>query len=148
MQAASLTGLFACQYWKNQYKRVRPAQLFPGLLPPIATPGHASFPSGHATQARLVFRCLLSVLPTAPFAGTGTGTASLARMFGFAGEQLAQRIARNREIAGLHYPSDSRGGQLLADKLFDNILKPAAAPSSSAMPVYKGLVAAAKKEWK
>ncbi len=32
---------------------------------------------------------------------------------------LARRIARNREIAGLHYPSDSEAGKTLANESLD-----------------------------
>ena len=142
MQAASLMGLFCVQYWKNRYKRVRPAQLFPGLLPPIATPGHAAFPSGHATQAQLVYRCLHSVLPTTRIPGSKMSPADIAKP-GL--KTLALRIARNREIAGLHYPSDSIGGRHLADKIFKKILIPAT--TGTAMPIYKGFFVAAKREW-
>ena len=125
--------------------------MFPGLLPPIATPGHASFPSGHATQAQLVFRCLSSVLASPPPPPTPPlvvgGSLSLQEMFDRAGKELAIRIARNREIAGLHYPSDSLGGQILADKLFNNILNPAAEAASSPMPAYQRLVVLARREW-
>lgn len=30
--------------------------------------------------------------------------------------RLAERIARNREVLGLHYPSDSKAGKFLADQ--------------------------------
>jgi len=34
-------------------------------------------------------------------------------------ERLAQRISRNREVLGLHYPSDSLAGKSLATQTFD-----------------------------
>ena len=152
MHAASLIGLFCVQYWKNRYKRVRPAQLFPGLLPPVATPGHASFPSGHATQAQLVFRCLLQLMSKKLI---GSSTQSPYTIADPAAGRLARRIARNREIAGLHYPSDSAGGRYLADKIFNNILALAVTPLPETeptayvidMPLYQAMVSEATQEW-
>ena len=43
-------------------------------------------------------------------------------------DELADRIARNREIAGLHFESDSKAGENLAQSLFDVL-------SSNALPV-------------
>jgi hypothetical protein len=31
---------------------------------------------------------------------------------------MAERISRNREVLGLHYPSDSAAGKLLADQTY------------------------------
>ncbi len=36
--------------------------------------------------------------------------------------QAANRIARNREIAGLHYPSDSKAGAMLAGQLYKKLM--------------------------
>jgi hypothetical protein len=84
-------------YYKGTFNRPRPSQLCPALAPPIAVPGHASFPSGHATQSMLMALCLIDVLPVVPTPNTA----------GNVWEEdlkvLAHRIARNREIAGLHY---------------------------------------------
>src|SRR5262249_44046104 len=96
---ASLTGLFVVMYFKNMYQRPRPSLLCPGLLPPIQVPGHASYPSGHSTQAHLIAECVKLVLPS-----------SVKPALSYDLDQLAQRIARNREIAGLHYKSDSDAG--------------------------------------
>jgi UDP-N-acetylmuramoylalanine-D-glutamate ligase len=78
------------------------------LLPPIVVPGHASFPSGHSTQTHLMVLCMNDVLTGA----TQPAANVTAMVDDFA--TLAHRIARNREIAGLHYPSDSKAGKDLA----------------------------------
>jgi membrane-associated phospholipid phosphatase len=101
---ASLVGTFVAMYFKAWYGRPRPSQLCPALLPPIEVPGHASFPSGHSTQAHLMALCMNQVLGGLPQQAT---------MFDDLWT-LADRIARNREIAGLHYPSDSLAGVLIA----------------------------------
>jgi hypothetical protein len=101
---ASLVGTFVAMYFKGRYARPRPSQLCPALLPPIEVPGHASFPSGHSTQAHLMALCMDSVLDTLvqkPVMDDDLWT-------------LADRIARNREIAGLHYHSDTIAGRLIA----------------------------------
>jgi hypothetical protein len=54
---------------------------------------------------------------------------------------LADEIARNREIAGLHYPKDSEGGARIADLLDTAILIP------NAVPMFDSAIAAAVGEW-
>ena len=44
--------------WVTNPNRPRPSQLCPALLPPIDPPGHASYPSGHATETTLVYHIL------------------------------------------------------------------------------------------
>ncbi len=101
---ASLVGTFVAMYFKGQYQRPRPSQLCPALLPPIEVPGHASFPSGHSTQAHLMALCMNDVLNGLP-----QQAAMVDDLW-----TLADRIARNREIAGLHYASDTAGGVAFA----------------------------------
>src|SRR5215831_17744996 len=91
------------------FRRPRAAQYSPALLPPIHVPGHASFPSGHATEAYLIALCLKEVMPSAACAPAGD-VSPLMRM--------ARRIARNREVLGLHFPSDSKAGRHLAEETF------------------------------
>ena len=62
LHIASLIGSYAVLYYKGLRDRPRPSQLCPALLPPIPMPGHASWPSGHATQAWLKALCMEHVL--------------------------------------------------------------------------------------
>jgi hypothetical protein len=95
------------QYFKAEYKRQRPAQLCSALLPPIQAPGHASYPNGHSTQAHLMAYCVALVLPE----NVRPKLQNNLRV-------LADRIGRNREIAGLHYRSDTIAGVTLAQSIF------------------------------
>ena len=54
---------------------------------------------------------------------------------------MADSIARNREIAGLHYAKDSEGGSRLADLLNDNIL------AGTAVQMLYDAINAAADEW-
>jgi len=127
---SSLTALFVVMHYKKKYGRPRPSMLAPALLPPIAVPGHASYPSGHATQAHLIKHCVLDVLALTSAAEQATYTSNLTA--------LAQRVARNREIAGLHYKSDSDAGELLAHEVHSLL---------ATRPAYVAAYVAAQAEW-
>ena len=148
MNIASLIGLYCCLYWKGYYLRVRPSQLLPALMPPISIPGHASFPSGHATQSALISLCVQQALPGAdftsqvPVGAPDDGSTCEAMQPGL--DALAARIARNREIAGLHYPSDTVGGQTLATNIFKKILLNA---GSNGLTSYADVLSKAQSEW-
>ena len=101
---ASRIGTFVAMYFKGLYARPRPSQLCPALLPPVEVPGHASLPSGHSTQAHLMALCMNKV-----FSGLPQQSTMVDNLW-----TLADRIARNREIAGLHYPSDTAAGEAIA----------------------------------
>jgi hypothetical protein len=106
MQIALRTGELQSIHYKYQFNRPRASTLAPWLMPPIEVPGHASFPSGHSTQSHLVALVLGEVMPC-----WARGKYGPLR-------QLAERIARNREVLGLHYPSDSKAGEKLATASF------------------------------
>jgi hypothetical protein len=140
VEIAGRVGQFQALYYKRVFNRARPSQFSPLLLPPIHVPGHASFPSGHATESRLIARCLEQVMPPAaaippPPAGPVPPPDSSPL------RQMAQRIARNREVLGVHYPSDSLAGKTLADASFQILM------SCPTMQGPNGLIALAKKEW-
>lgn len=103
---AQSVGERVVMQFKHQIALVRPWQVSAHVAPVIPTPGHGSLPSGHATQAFM-------------------GAVVLARLLGLADDdpttkllrRLAQRIAHNRVVAGVHYPMDSVAGYLLGDVL-------------------------------
>ena len=61
LYSASQIALMAAMHFKYKFNRARPVQLYPPL-PPCETPGHASYPSGHATQSRMMENCMGLVL--------------------------------------------------------------------------------------
>jgi acid phosphatase (class A) len=126
MQIALRTGELQAIHYKYRFNRPRASTLAPWLMPPIEVPGHASFPSGHSTQSHLVALVLGEVMPA--WARGKNGPL----------RQLALRIARNREVLGLHYPSDSKAGEKLAIGSF-LLLR--------TCPTVKAMINAARKEW-
>ncbi|MGH8759027.1 MAG: phosphatase PAP2 family protein [Burkholderiales bacterium] len=90
--------------FKHAFACPRPVELSPQIQPMIPTPGHASWPSGHATEAYLTATLLQALLPH--------GSKYKEQL-----ERLAARIAVNRTVAGLHYPVDSAVGRLLGTAL-------------------------------
>lgn len=112
IQVAGTVGL----HYKLQKMRPRPSQVCPALVPIIPVPAHPSFPSNHATQVNLVAEVLKVALRSAaePPAENGGLKTTL--------DMLADRIATNRERAGLHYRSDSDAGKRLAAKLAEQLI--------------------------
>ncbi|MGB4056890.1 MAG: hypothetical protein WBK77_02260 [Alphaproteobacteria bacterium] len=108
---------------KKYYGRARPTQLEPELTTVIPVPKHAAYPSGHGTQARMAARILTEIDP--------------ANKESY--EQYARDVAHRREVAGLHYPSDSKAGSDLADAVFEKLIQ---------HPQYKKTLEAAKEEFK
>lgn len=92
---------------KMKYKRVRPTQLEDRLTTVITIPGHASYPSGHAGQAISAAMLLGMVDP--------------AHKDDY--DAAALSIARGREVAGVHYPSDKEASRILAEHIIPELLK-------------------------
>jgi len=92
---------------KQKIERARPSQLDPNLKLVIDNPGHAAYPSGHSTQSWLIARILSGLDPEHKDAY----------------ENESKAIAHRREIAGVHYPSDSAAGRELSDKIYEELQK-------------------------
>lgn len=107
---------------KNKFDRVRAHKLDPTLTTVIDVPEHGAYPSGHSTQAHAIAFLLTAIAPE--------------RKAEF--ESDALRVAVNREIAGVHYPSDSAAGRLLGRQIVDLML---------ANQDFAALVEGAKREW-
>lgn len=92
---------------KTKYNRVRPEFLDHRVKPAISTPPHPSYPNAHAGQSRY-YALLLS-------------------HFDPANREVylrdAAQIGKNREIAGVHYPSDTKAGIMVADRFFELLLE-------------------------
>lgn len=142
-RTAIVVGEFLAMHYKRQKQRARPSQLSPALMPPIAVPGHASYPSGHATQAYLVSQLLGQVMPGVVTTSlTKTNTALPLTPPSTLLNRLAERVARNREVLGLHYPSDSDAGMKLAIAAFGLLMQ-----CPSLATAMTGAIALAKNEW-
>jgi hypothetical protein len=107
-----LTMLLGMQF-KFAFDVQRAVRRSAAIQPMIATPGHAAFPSGHATEACFVAELLPLLIgdPAHPCAQNSCNlrSDSISRQLG----RLALRIAENRVVAGVHYPVDSIAGQTL-----------------------------------
>jgi hypothetical protein len=116
---------YAEMNFKHAFGVLRPHELSPQIQPLIQTPVHASFPSGHCTEAHAVAVVLGSLVNTA-----GAAAATVQRLT----EQLmrqAARIAINRTVAGVHYPVDSMAGQLLGLAIGDYFIERATGATGS-----------------
>jgi len=109
-------------YFKHKYNRARPVQYCPSLMPPLDTTAHPSYPNGHALFGLMKAHCVADAVPQ-----------MLEPML-----MLAERIWRNAEIGGFHFPSDAIASKKIAD---------GAMPLLRTCNSYKRTVDAVKLEW-
>ena len=121
-------GMMVSMYFKRMFRRPRPVQVYPALMPLLLSPPHASFPNAHALQSFLMSRLLEKVrLDVKPQL-----------------DALAMRVAVNREIAGVHYPSDRVASMGMIDgimAIFDLLEK------ENPKGAYASILARAGLEW-
>jgi acid phosphatase (class A) len=84
---------------KLQYARPRPHHLEPRITADDKTIPHASFPSGHSFASHINAGVLARLAPS-----------KRSELFA-----KAHELAWSRELLGVHYPSDSEAGRILAD---------------------------------
>lgn len=109
--------------YKKKFDRVRPSFLELSIVPLVDVPQHAAYPSGHSTQVHFLAYVL--------------GELAVDRRSEF--ELDAWEVATNREIAGVHYRSDTEAGRTLARQFVDILLKNVE---------FKKLMVGAQSEWK
>jgi hypothetical protein len=156
MRCATAVAHIAYMYFKGRFKRVRPSKLCPGLAVPFGPPEHPAFPSGHSTAAHLVALCLLEVPAIAELYGVVDKDPNGPRKPPKADDLrsncppqcpllwLADRIARNRERLGFHYPSDSQAGRYIAIKIWESVFH----SETIAVPTLKRALYRAEAEWR
>lgn len=86
---------------KLHWQRPRPTQLDASLTSVVPVPKHSSYPSGHAAQAYAFALTLARIDP------------AHAEQY----KAFAMDIAHRREVAGVHYPSDSVAGRMVAEQV-------------------------------
>jgi membrane-associated phospholipid phosphatase len=133
LSLASRIGEFVAIHAKRIFDRPRPSQVSPGLFPPFGPPAHPSFPSGHATQSRLIQLCLQEVTG-------GAASPYIAHL-----DWCCRRISHNRERGGFHYRSDTHGGWAMADACFGEIQTLLADPATN--PRLDEIFTKAAGEW-
>jgi len=92
---------------KRKYDRVRPTFLDKNLTTVIPVPEHPAYPSGHATETHVYAHIFSELNPEKKELYFNT----------------AKRIAENRELAGVHYPSDTKAGKILGEQFFEAFMK-------------------------
>jgi hypothetical protein len=113
---------FAVLGQQKKFDRVRPSFVNPEIITVIANPGLPAYPSGHACQIHLLAYCLAAVNPE-------KSKDYLA---------MAGAFSKNREVAGVNYPSDSYAGKILAKLMVRKLLD---------QPSFQGAFFAAATEW-
>lgn len=92
---------------KRRFDRVRPTFLDKRLTTVIPVPEHPAYPSGHATETHVYAQIFSELNPDKKELYFNT----------------AKRISENRELAGVHYPSDTRAGVALAGQFYRAFMK-------------------------
>ncbi|MEQ8654430.1 MAG: phosphatase PAP2 family protein [Kiloniellales bacterium] len=100
---------------KHHFSCPRPIDFTTKVQPVIQTPSHSSYPSGHATEAFALATMLAALMSQAENAQQGLNEQPMLY-------RVAERIAVNRTVAGVHFPVDSAHGALLGIAIAEVII--------------------------
>jgi len=101
---------------KHAFATRRPVDFSAQVMPVIPTPGHSSFPAGHAVEAFMLAYVLAELIePQATKVYPPKDRYD--RYWRDVLMRLAARISVNRVVAGLHFPVDLAGGMVLGLQL-------------------------------
>jgi hypothetical protein len=139
MKFAARVGEFsmmaAKRYSRAQpgWNSARPAQICPTLYPPVAAPGHSTYPAGHALIGHLTTDCLKELFPdpVGPIPHLRRGIRQSL-------DNLAERVAENRVIAGLHFEHDIAQGKKIGLQVATRL---------KSCNLYQNYFAKAQTEW-
>lgn len=120
--AANTVAHMVAMHFKRIYARPRPVQVYPALLPLMLTPPHPSYPNAHALESGVIAECLGRAVPF------------LLKPL----KIVAARVGENREVAGLHFPSDTAASASLVPILADLL---------ETCPLYREIRTEMKMEW-
>ena len=116
LNIANQLALFVEMQMKHIFACARPVEYSPQVQPMITTPGHGTYPMGHGCEARVTARLLAAL--ALPVGGANPTWDSLNHQLG----RLAERIAENRIVAGVHFRVDQGAGDALGEALADYLL--------------------------
>ena len=92
---------------KLKFSRVRPSTLSDQIEPVIENPAHASYPSGHGAQSYYTALVLSDINPVKRDIYI----------------KAAKEISHRREIAGIHFPTDTAAGYRLAENVYEALMQ-------------------------
>jgi hypothetical protein len=124
LRVARRIGEIVVMCLKEHFHEARPSEVCPAIVPMFDPPITPSFPAGHALQSHLIAALLALTRPSAE------------ELL----EDLADRIAYNRTVAGVHYLADNEGGRVAALALVEMLTR------KGTHPLFAKLLEAAQAE--
>ena len=94
-------------YLKKHFNRIRPSYHDNRIKPSLKVPSHPSYPSGHSMQSHIIAFYLSYKYPKDEIKFM----------------TLAHKLAKNRELGGVHYRSDTIYGKNASKIIFDYLLE-------------------------
>ena len=94
--------------FKEAFQCPRPVEYSPDVMPIIPTPEHCTLPSGHSTESFAIAHTLRALFDAAKVKNPAIHSHMI---------EMAQQVAQNRTVAGLHFPVDSAVGCALGTSM-------------------------------